>query len=186
MTLRGDSFCVVLDACVLYPMPLCDTLLRLAAAGLYQVYWSAEILAEASRNLVEHGRASQEGAARREAGMREAFPEAMVLDYEPLIPGMSNHEKDRHVAAAAVKAGAQVIVTANLRDFARLPVGIEASHPDAFLCDLLDLDHRAVLDTLRQQVAVLRRPPQTLDDLLRKLGDRGVPQFVAAVRAFTR
>jgi hypothetical protein len=32
---------------------------------------------------------------------------------------MQNDEKDRHIAAAAVKAGAQVIVTSNLDDFDR-------------------------------------------------------------------
>jgi hypothetical protein len=44
---------------------------------------------------------------------------------------MPNDEKDRHVAAAAVKGGAQVIATANLRHFAQLPDGIEAQGPDA-------------------------------------------------------
>jgi hypothetical protein len=33
------TFKVVLDANVIYPFTLRDTLLRAAAAGLYQVYW---------------------------------------------------------------------------------------------------------------------------------------------------
>lgn len=45
-------FRVVLDACVLYPMNLRDVLLQAAAEGLYQVYWSQEILDEATRNLI--------------------------------------------------------------------------------------------------------------------------------------
>ena len=36
----------------------------------------------------------------------------MVTGYEPLIAAMQNDIKDRHVVAAAVKAGAQVIITA--------------------------------------------------------------------------
>jgi hypothetical protein len=48
---------------------------------------------------------------------------------------MKNHEKDRHVAAAAVKASAQVITTSNLKDFGELPEGIEAQSPDVFLCN---------------------------------------------------
>ncbi|HMA95495.1 MAG TPA: hypothetical protein VKP30_22555 [Polyangiaceae bacterium] len=41
------------------------------------------------------------------------FPEADVTDYEPLIAAMQNDPKDRHVVAAAVKSGAQVIATSN-------------------------------------------------------------------------
>ena len=42
----------VLDACVLAPHPLYDTLLRLAEAGLFQPVWSGEILAETQRTVV--------------------------------------------------------------------------------------------------------------------------------------
>jgi hypothetical protein len=47
----------------------------------------------------------------------------MVMGYEPLVAAMQNDMKDRHVVAAAVKAGAQVIITANLKDFTPLPDG---------------------------------------------------------------
>jgi len=43
--------------------------------------------------------------------------------------------KDRHVVAAAVKAGAQVITTSNLKDFSWLPEGAEVQSPDEFLCN---------------------------------------------------
>jgi predicted nucleic acid-binding protein len=48
-----------------------------------------------------------------------------VTGHEPLIAAMKNDEKDRHVVAAAVKAGAQVIVTSNLKHFRELPEGID-------------------------------------------------------------
>jgi len=48
-------FKVLLDANVLYPFTLRDTLLRAASDGFYQIYWSAEILDEAVRNLVASG-----------------------------------------------------------------------------------------------------------------------------------
>lgn len=44
---------VLLDACVLVPYNLCDLLLRLAEAELYIPLWSAEILKETERALVE-------------------------------------------------------------------------------------------------------------------------------------
>jgi hypothetical protein len=45
-------FAVVLDACVLYPLPLRDTLLRVAQQTLYTPRWSGRILEEVARNLV--------------------------------------------------------------------------------------------------------------------------------------
>lgn len=74
--------------------------------------------------------------------MRTAFPDARVTGYESLIPAMTNHPKDRHVLAAAARADAAVIVTANLKDFpaaALEPYQIDAVHPDDFLLDQLEL-----------------------------------------------
>lgn len=122
-------FKVVLDACVLYPFTVRDVLLQAAAQGFYQVYWSETILDEALRNLISDGRMTEDNAAKLVAAMRRAFPEAQVTDHEALIPAMRNDEKDRHVAAAAVKAGAQVIVTSNTRDFYDLPSGIDVQTP---------------------------------------------------------
>jgi predicted nucleic acid-binding protein len=175
------TFRVVLDANVLFPFTLRDTLLRAAAAGYFQLYWSAEILDEAQRNLVGHGFMNAEQAARLFAAMQGAFPEATVTDHESLIDGMPNHEKDRHVAAAAVKSGAQVIVTFNTKDFHDLPEGMEAHSPSTFLTDLLDLDPAGVIDLLRKQAAALKRPPKTFDQLLDGLA-KTTPGFVEQVR----
>jgi hypothetical protein len=136
------SFTVILDANVLFPFTLRDTLLRAAAAGLYEVRWSA---------------------------------------YESLIPTMKNQEKDRHVVAAAVKAGAQVIVTANMKDFSKLPEGIEAQPPDAFLCNLFHLDPSGVIEILHEQAEDLVNPPMTFEEVLQRLA-RVAPEFVAVVR----
>ncbi len=108
----------VLDACVLYPIGLRDTLLNVAEAGLFRVLWTDEILAETARNIGED--TSGLTAAHLEktfAAMRRAFPEAMVHGHEPLAESMTNHPKDRHVLAAAVAARADVVVTVNLRHF---------------------------------------------------------------------
>lgn len=126
------TFTVVVDANVLFPLTLRDTVLRAAAAGFYQLRWSAEILDEMERNLVSTGTVPADKAARLRATLDRFFPEAQVTDYEPLIPAMKNDPKDRHVVAAAVKAGAQVIATANLKDFATLPDGIEAHRRTRF------------------------------------------------------
>ncbi|MBI2376075.1 MAG: PIN domain-containing protein [Deltaproteobacteria bacterium] len=172
---------VVLDACVLFPFTLRDTLLRAAAAGLYQVRWSSEILDEMERNLVSTATLSADKAARLRAVMDREFPEAHVTGYEPLVPRMRNHEKDRHVAAAAAKAGAHIIATSNVKDFKRLRKGIEAMSPDKFLCSMFHGDPDAVVEILRQQAGDLNKPPMSFEALLERLG-RSVPKLVALVQ----
>ena len=115
------DFAAVLDACVLYNASVRDALLVQAETpALYVPRWSEEILEETRRNLVKHRHVSEEKAARLIRAMRTAFPEAAVSGYESLMPAMKNDHKDRHVLAAAVKCGAQTIVTFNLKDFPTL------------------------------------------------------------------
>ncbi|HSH82488.1 MAG TPA: PIN domain-containing protein [Herpetosiphonaceae bacterium] len=91
-----SSFGAVLDASVLFPAAVRDTPLRAAGAGLYQLYWSADILEEVRRNLVKRGRATEEQAQRLVDVMQRAFPEPLISGYEALMDGMSNDPKDRH------------------------------------------------------------------------------------------
>jgi hypothetical protein len=159
--------------------------LRAAAADFYQLRWSREILDEMERNLVSTGTMPADKAARLRVTMEKFFPEAMVTGYEPLVAAMKNHAKDRHVVAAAVKAGAQVVTTANLKDFTPLPDGIEAQSPDEFLCNLFDLDADAFIEMLREQAADLQKPPVSFDELLERLS-RAAPDLVAAVKALEK
>lgn len=175
-------FIVVVDANVLFPLTLRDTVLRAAAAGFYQLRWSKDILDEIERNLVSAGTMPADKAARLRTTMEKYFPEALVTGYEPLVAAMRNDTKDRHVVAAAVKAGAQVVTTANLKDFTPLPGGIEAQSPDEFLCNLFDLDPDAFTEMLREQAADLQKPPVSFNELLERLA-RAVPDLVAAVKA---
>jgi predicted nucleic acid-binding protein len=177
-------FIVVVDANVLYPLTLRDTMLRAAAAGFYQLRWSKDILDEMERNLVAKGKIPPDKAARLRATMEKFFPEADVRGYRGLVDAMPNHPKDRHVAAAAVKAGAQVVVTANIKDFSTLPDGIEAQFPDEFLCNLFDLDPPTFVEMLREQAADLTKPPVTFEEMLDRLA-RVVPDLVLGVRALT-
>lgn len=171
-------FSVVLDACVLYPAYLRDTLLRLAAAGLYRPLWSDDILGELRRNLP--GTVSPEAADELLSAMRRGFPDATVTGHEHLRDAMRNDAKDRHVLAAAVRADAAAVVTFNLADFPADvldPLHIDAIHPDEFLLDILDLAPGATLDALSRQVAGYRRPAMTLHDLAGPLRRSDCPQF---------
>jgi hypothetical protein len=98
-------FIVVVDANVLFPLTLRDTMLRAAAEDFYQLRWSEDILDEMERNLVSTNTMTADKAARLRATMEAYFPEALVVGYESLVAAMPNDAKDRHVVAAAVKAG---------------------------------------------------------------------------------
>ncbi len=116
--------------------------------------------------------------------MEANFPESLVQGYEPLVPVMTNHPKDRHVLAAAVVAGAQVIVTTNLRHFgdeALAPYGLEAQSPDTFLTHLYALNPGQMAEIIRQQAAALRNPPRTTADVLANLGLHA-PEFAGRIR----
>ena len=92
-------FAVVLDACVLCPLPLRDTLLRAAQQNLYAVRWSQRILNEGARNLVKDRRATPEQAKNLIDVMERAFEDAEVPEaaIAPLEPMMLNEPADRHV-----------------------------------------------------------------------------------------
>ena len=68
-----------------FPFTLRDTLLRAAAAGFYQARWSAEILDEATRNLVATGTMTEEKATRLRSTLERVFPEALVTGYAPFV-----------------------------------------------------------------------------------------------------
>ncbi len=70
--------------------------------------------------------------------------DALVDGHQPLIPALELPDPgDRHVLAAAIKCGADLILAFNLDDFpehALASYGIGACHPDLFLVDQLNLD----------------------------------------------
>jgi predicted nucleic acid-binding protein len=182
---RVPGLTAVLDACVLIPVSLCDTLLRAAGADLYRPLWSDDILEEVRRNLAEHSLTGEPDAARRVAIMRRAFPEATVGGYRNLIGGLTNHPDDRHVLAVAVKARARVIVTDHLRhypDGALDPYGIRALSSDAFLLHLDGLAPERMIDLVHRQAHALRRPPMTVDEVLDHLA-QFAPKFVERIRS---
>jgi predicted nucleic acid-binding protein len=175
------DFLVVLDACVLAPAPLRDTLLRLAEEPrLYLPRWSDDIIAEMVRTLENRFGIAPQKTAYLVDELSKHFGDAWVTGYLPLIGSMTNHSKDRHVLAAAVRCSAEMIVTYNKRHFppeALEPWGIEVLGPSTFLRYQYDLNPAAVVDKLHAQARNLGRSlPQQL-----KVLRVAVPAFVDAV-----
>lgn len=176
---------VLVDACILIPGYLRTLLLDTAEYGLFEIAWSAEILNEIQRNLIELGLATGPKADRLIMTMRREFPDATVEKYEALTPLMTNHPKDRHVLAAAVKGGARIIVTENIRDFPQsslTPYGLRVIRVDAFLCHLLSADLTAIRTIIDRQVDRFTRPELTHLELLDRLAIYA-PAFVERLRS---
>jgi predicted nucleic acid-binding protein len=175
-------YTALLDACVLVPIALADTLLRVAERELYRPLWSERILAEAADAVLEiHPDLAPDVVAKRFAAMNDTFKDAPVEGWEIFEGTLTLPDPDdRHVVAAAMRGRADAIVTANIRDFpdeTLAPLEIAVVHPDDFLLDQLDLAPRVVLDLLREQAAHTRNPPLTPTDLLTRLARAGVPAF---------
>jgi hypothetical protein len=100
------------------------------------------------------------------SGMARAHWTGEILDetFGNLIEGLKLPDPgDRHVLAAAITAGAAVIVTSNLNDFpaeALEPLGIEARTPDDFVLDQIGLDEGTVRDCVHQIARGRTRPPK--------------------------
>jgi predicted nucleic acid-binding protein len=117
-----------------------EMLLGAAAAGAFEPLWSERILEEwawATRRLPT----GAEAIARAEiAGLRHLWPDSEVVVREEMVQALSLPDPDdRHVLAAAIAGGADVLMTLNRGDF---PARTLARHallprdPDSFLTEL--------------------------------------------------
>ena len=178
------NFTAIYDACVLYPAPLRDFLLRLAMTELFRARWTDHIHEEWIRSVLNNRKdLSAKHLKRTRQLMDQAVPDCLVTDYEDLIDSLELPDPDdRHVLAAATRCQAGVIVTFNLDDFPNNILGqygIEAQHPDEFIGHLLDLDPGAVCNAARQQRQALRNPPKSSGEFLDTLLRQGLAGTVA-------
>lgn len=165
-------------------MPLCDTLLRCAEdPAFFRALWSEQILEEVKRTLLQKFGYTAAQVEYRLHMMREAFPEASIsvppalLGAVPKIPD----EADKHVVAAAIHEGAQVIVTSNLKHFPQevlAPHRILVQSPDDFLIHQYHLRPDVIAEKIDTQASAIGQTRSALLDRLK----RTLPAFVELLR----
>ncbi|QOQ83811.1 PIN domain-containing protein [Comamonas thiooxydans] len=188
--MRSSPFTVVYDACVMYPAPLRSFLMYVSLEGCYRARWTAQIHDEWKRNLLKNRPDfTQEKLDKISSLMGQAVPDCLVTGYDALINGLTLPDQDdRHVLAAAIRCGAGVIVTMNLKDLppaALSQYGVEAQHPDEFLFDLMDLDLAAVLNAASKHRASLKNPELTAQEYLDMLERQGLTQTCRKLAAYS-
>lgn len=187
--MRTSPFTVLFDACVLYPAPLRDFLMRLATTGIFRARWTEAIHDEWKRNLLaRRSDLTREKLDRTSSLMNRAVPDCLVTDYETLIEGLQLPDADdRHVLAAAIRGNASVIVTFNLKDFPLETLSqfdLEALHPDEFIDDLFDLDQAAVIKAASDHRRSLNKPAFTAGAYLDLLIRQGLAQTVHSLQPY--
>jgi predicted nucleic acid-binding protein len=183
------NFTAFLDASILYPAPLRDLLLELAVADIFRAKWSdavhEEWIGALLRTRTDLSRAQLE---RTRDLMNAHSRDALITGYEQLIGILDLPDpNDRHILAAAIKGRADLIVTANLKDFpaeALEPWGIEARHPDEFLVNQFHLSQPDFLQAVRTVRQRLKNPPKSVEEYLDTLRAQGLLATVKAIEPF--
>ncbi|MBO9550959.1 PIN domain-containing protein [Pseudomonas sp.] len=188
--MREAAFTAICDACVLYPAPLRDLLLRLGGKGIYRARWTREIDEEWKRNLLTNRKDLTRDQLDRLSGLMEAaIPDALISGYEHLGASLVLPDPDDvHVLAAAIACSAQVIVTFNLRDFPASVLqgySVIALHPDEFIMELWSQDQAGVLEAAADMRRSLKRSRFTADEFVECILRQGLPMTANALRDYS-
>jgi predicted nucleic acid-binding protein len=183
------NFTAFLDASVLYPAPLRDLLMELAVSDLYRAKWSNAVHEEWINAVLQNRPDLTRAQLERTRDLMNANArDAVVTDFEQLIDVLELPDPDdRHVLAAAIKGHADIIVTANLKDFPAKTLdrwGIEAQHPDEFLTHQFHLSQPVFLQAVRTVRHRLKNPPKSVHDYLDILRTQGLLATVRAIEPF--
>jgi len=182
--IHSVRFTCILDVNVIYPIWIRDLLLWFAHHDLYTPKWSKHIFDEWFEVMIRNG-ISEDQALKRTSIVNDAFPDALVENYEPLIKTLTLPDlKDRHILAAAIKINANLIVTNNLKHFPKEYLsgfGLSAKDADDFFTDIIDLNHETSIRAFRDLVMNKKNP--ALDeyqilDIFRKNGLRNTADYI--------
>lgn len=187
--IKHSRYTVVYDACVLYPAPLRDLLIELAACSLFRAKWSEEIHAEWMTAVAKsRSDIAREKLERTKTLMNEAVLDCIVEGHLGLVESLKLPDPDdRHVLASAIQCGADAIVTFNLKDFPA-PIcdlyNLEVLHPDDFIRYQFDFDNAAVILAATRCRGRLQKPTHAAREYLDTLAQQRLPATVAALLPF--
>lgn len=157
-----------------------------AHEGLFRACFTDEILGEWTRNLIALKPRLADSVRQQEEVIRREFFDCMVTGHMEFVDSLDLPDPgDRHVPGAAIRCGAQVIVTENRRDFpagALEPCGVETLTADEMLtntCDLFPVDMVRVLSMVRRRD---RSPPMNASAFLIDLTRNGLPMLASMAR----
>ena len=178
---------VVLDTNVLFHPGLRDFLLNIAIKKLYQPVWTAFIMHELYMSLRKtRSKLSRSKILRTIRAIEAFFWWANVRLLDEDFKGLTLPDNDDvHVLAAAIKSRSSIIVTLNLRDFPKRILSkyvVEAQHLDVFCASLVRSHPGLVHEVFRKQVADLRRPSLSEDEVLRSWEKIGLRRTVELLR----
>lgn len=180
------SFTAVLAASALERGVTRDLLLRLAQSGIYRGRWTSKTLEDLERKLAAEMPQLSGRLGPLLDAMRNVVPDCMVTNYEGLIGAMGPLDLRRcHDVAAAIRCGAQVIVTRDAGEYPEPLIGkygIEAQSADEFLLHLSHLDQGRVAGVIRGLASALDDPPRTVADIMDFLEGEGLAATVAELR----
>ena len=157
-------------------------MLALARADIFQARWSKTIHGEWQKNLLEAfpDKFDRQKIEDLRNLIDSTVPDCLIHNYEPLISGLILPDKDdRHVLAAAIKSGAQVIVTCNTDDFPKdylAQFEIEAQHPDTFIMYQKEENTVSVLARLKEARRTYKKPVLTPEEFMGRFRDNEMPR----------
>ena len=179
-------YTAILDANVLYPQLVRDTLLSLAVERLYHARWTTRIHDEWMRHLAKDRPEIAAKLPQLAERMNASVPDSLVTNYERLITSIDLPDPDdRHVVAAAIAGHADAIVTFNTKDFPAdvlQPYGIEVQHPDEFVMKQLQLQKIPALSAIKKMRARWTNPARPAQELIEAFERRGLPMTADLLR----
>lgn len=176
----------IYDACILYPFHLRNIVVQAAVDDLVEARWTDAIHDEWMRNLVANtsGLLPERLTATKQL-MNAALPSATVAGYERHIDRIALPDPDdRHVVAAAIEAGASMIVTWNLRDFPASELrrhGLVCQSPDALLVNLYEQRPELLIGSLANARHNLSRSRISASAFIGVLRDHALANLAALV-----
>ena len=166
-------------------------LVELARTPLCRALWTETILDEMVASVLKERPAVRaDRMLRMRKLMNQAVPDCLVYEYEHLIPSLRlPDENDRHVLAAAIVGGADVIVTDNVADFPPSVLKryrLKTQTTDKFLCSLLSMDADPFIEALERVRKRLKAPSQSSAVFIEGLESCGLVETIARLRPIYR